>query len=100
MSNQQNDILFDKFSEEFDEQFTDNWDLRNFLAEKLLESWEFYAFCKDDAQDYLDNMENGICEELFSYFLTLDYPNFDMLSLAKRVYREEIREATLAGMEA
>lgn len=86
MSNSQNNKLFERFSEEFEAQFTDNLDLRNLLAEKLLESWDFYAFCKDDAQDYLDNKAELVCEELFEYFLTLDYPNFNMLSLAKAVY--------------
>lgn len=84
MSNLQNDILTDKLSEAFD-LWVDDYDTRNYLAEKYLDGMDYYRYCKDDAQDLLHDYLDDLYEEIEQEFLSRDVACFDIDDLYKNI---------------
>ena len=86
MSNLQNQILIDRLVEAFDDAIYNDYDLRSTLAYHLLDSMEYYLFCKDDRSEYLDDRSDEIYSKIEEQFFSSDIPNFDIRDLAERAY--------------
>ena len=90
MSTLQNDILAEKLEEEFEIAFSEDYDLRGALANRLLDGTEYYLFCKEDAHDYLDDLFDGILEDIHETFINSDGSTFDIRELCCKTYNIDI----------
>jgi len=86
MSCLQNDKAIDKLQEEFDDAFVNDYELRGALAYKLLDSLEYYQFCKDDMQEFLDDLGDEIYEKIEACFFHSLTGCTDIRVLAERAF--------------
>lgn len=64
MSCLENDKIVEAIQENLEEALWGDYDLRSALAYKLLDSMEYYLYCKDDAYEYLDDRFEEIYDKL------------------------------------
>jgi len=91
MSTLQNDILLERLAEAFELVFIEDSALRGELAYIYLEGTEYYLFCKDDAQDYLNDYEEDIYNKIEETFINCEGSCFDIRALAEKAFNIEIK---------
>jgi hypothetical protein len=90
MENIANDNFRDRFDEAYEIALSEDYELQDALAFHILDPWDHYLFCKEDAWDLI-----GDHEELYDKMLETAFDSdgcLDMRELAFKAYGIEIDE--------